>query len=72
MDVFLDVYGANPGSTLSLTRNASPGLGRPRRGVAGASLADGTALQRRFPETPTYPIAVRPNRADDLAASRRT
>jgi len=62
-------YGANPGSTLALSRSAGnnnlvlPGetwpilLSQPER-----------IYQASFPQTPTYPIAVRPSRADSLNA----
>src|SRR6185503_11580443 len=62
-------YGANPGSTLSLTRSAGnnnlvlPGetwpilLSQPER-----------IYQAPFPQTPTYPIGVRSGRQDNLDA----
>jgi Carboxypeptidase regulatory-like domain len=64
--VFTGRFGANPGSTLTLTRNSNipPGatllpapvlLSQPER-----------LFQASFPETPTYPIAVRAGRADSL------
>jgi len=63
---FTGQFGSNPGSTLSLTRNANTA-------AAGALLPapvllsePGRLFQAPFPETPSYPIAVRPDRADDL------
>jgi hypothetical protein len=63
---FTGQFGGNPGSTLTLTRNANTT-------AAGALLPapvllsePGRLFQAPFPETATYPIAVRPNRADDL------
>ena len=66
---FTGIYGPNPGSTLSLTRNANTGTGRPRRDLAGAAARDRIAsIRRRFPTTPTFPIPIRPNRADSINA----
>ena len=60
-------FGANPGSTLSLTRNASTGHRRPRRIMAGAPARDRTGCTTRRSRTaPTFPIALRPNRADNI------
>jgi hypothetical protein len=66
--VFTSVYGGNPGSTLSLTRSAStaeplvpPGQNWP------VLLQERSRLHpASFPERPTYPIAIRANRADDV------
>ena len=64
--VFTGQYGANPGSTLTLTRNANTT-------AAGALLPAPVLLDEPnrlfnapFPNAPQYPIAVRPNRADSL------
>ena len=66
---FTGQYGANPGSTLALTRSAAnnnlvlPGeswpilLSQPER-----------IYQATFPESPTYPIAIRSGRQDSLNA----
>ncbi len=68
LGVFLSQFGANPGPTLSLTRNESTGLvaaGEPWPVL----LRDTSRLYNApFPEKPGYPIAVRPNRADTLEA----
>ncbi len=68
MGVFTGTYGPNPGSTLSLTRSATSAEPLVPAGQSWPVL-----LQERhrlhpasFPETPTYPINARPNRADDL------
>jgi hypothetical protein len=68
MGVFTGLYGSNPGATLSLTRSASSAEPLVPAGQAWPVL-----LQERsriypasFPERPTYPIGIRPNRADDL------
>jgi carboxypeptidase family protein len=62
--VFTALYGGNPGSTLTLTRNANttaPLLPAP------VLLSQPERLdQASFPETATYPIPVRANRADSL------
>jgi hypothetical protein len=68
MGVFTGVFGANPGSTLSLTRSESTGLV-----PAGESWPVLLSQKERlynasFPETPTFPIAIRANRADSISA----
>src|SRR4029453_14010504 len=62
------IYGPNPGSTLSLTRDANTGLVGP--GETWPVLLRDTArlYQAPFPETPTFPIPIRPNRADNINA----
>jgi len=67
MAVFTDTYGANPGSTISLTRNENnqnlvlPGETWP------VLLSQGNRLYNQsFSPTPSYPIALRANRADSL------
>jgi hypothetical protein len=65
---FTGVYGPNPGSTLSLTRNVSTGLVNPGE-TWPVLLRDRDRLyQAPFPESPTYPIPIRPNRADNINA----
>jgi hypothetical protein len=65
--VFTGVYGGNPGATISLTRNASTGLLPP--GTAWPVLLSqrDKLYPAPFPETATYPIALRANRADSPA-----
>jgi Carboxypeptidase regulatory-like domain len=67
---YTDVFGANPGSILSLTRNASTGLVNTAAGEQWpVLLSERSRLYNApFPETPTYPIAIRPNRADSIEA----
>jgi hypothetical protein len=61
-------FGANPGSTLTLTRNSNTGL-VPAGESWPVFLSQRERLyQQSFPETATYPIAIRANRADDLNA----
>jgi len=80
MAVFTGQYGANPGSTLSLTRSEANGLlvpsgsgqtwpvllrdrGRlPDPGPCPAGVINAGCV----PETVSYPIPVRPNRADSV------
>jgi hypothetical protein len=65
---FTGIYGPNPGSTLSLTRDVNTGLVGPG-GRWPVLLRETSRLyQAPFPETPTYPISIRPNRADDISA----
>jgi hypothetical protein len=81
MGVFTGQYGANPGSTLSLTRSEANGLlvpansGQPwpvllrdrsRLPEPGPCPA-GVINAGCIPETVTYPIPVRANRADDVS-----
>ena len=63
MQRFTEQYGSNPGSTLPLTRSVDNGL-----------LPTGINLEQRdqlypapFPTSPSYPIAIRSNRADDVS-----
>jgi hypothetical protein len=65
---FTDVFGPNPGATLPLTRNANTGL-------VGAGESWPVLLRETnrlhpapFSETPSFPIAIRPNRADSIWA----
>jgi hypothetical protein len=68
MGVFTGVFGPNPGSTLSLTRDANTGLVPP--GETWPVLLSQTSrlYPASFPESPTYPIPIRPNRADTIEA----
>src|SRR5262245_55208188 len=65
---FTGIYGPNPGSTLSLTRDANTGLVGP--GESWPVLLRDTArlFNGGFPNTPTFPIPIRPNRADNINA----
>ena len=67
---FTGVYGGNPGSVLTLNRNANSGLvpaGEPWPILLSQTNRLGPAA---FPQTATYPIAVRPNRQDSLNGFR--
>ncbi|MBA3641237.1 MAG: hypothetical protein H0W53_18595, partial [Acidobacteria bacterium] len=68
MSVFTGTYGANPGSTLSLTRSESTGLVNPGESWPVLLSQKDRLSPASFPESPTYPIAVRANRADSLSA----
>jgi len=62
--VFTGLYGGNPGSTLTLTRNANT----PAPLLPAPVLLSETdkLFQSTFPETATYPIQVRAGRQDSL------
>jgi hypothetical protein len=68
MDQFTGVYGANPGTTLSLTRNESTGIVAPGEQWPVFLSQTNRLFNAPFPESPTYPIAVRANRADNMSA----
>lgn len=64
---FTGVYGGNPGATISLTRNANTGL-VPAGETWPVLLSQRDRLYPApFPESPTYPIALRANRADSIS-----
>jgi len=66
MGIFTGQFGANPGSTLSLTRNANTGLVPPGESWPVLLSQTDRLYNAPFPETPTYPIPLRANRADSL------
>jgi hypothetical protein len=80
MAVFTGQYGANPGSTLSLTRSEANGLLVPAnsgetwpvllrdssRLPAPGPCPPGVINAGCIPESPSYPIPVRSNRADSV------
>jgi hypothetical protein len=66
--VFTGVFGLNPGSTLSLTRDAATGLVGPGEQWPVLLRESGRIFNAGFPETPTFPIAIRANRADSINA----
>ena len=68
MGVFTGLYGGNPGSTISLTRNASTGLVPPGESWPVLLSQKDRLYPATYPESPTYPIATRANRADGLNA----
>ena len=63
---FTGIYGPNPGSTLSLTRNATTGLVPPGESWPVLLRQPERLYPAPFPTEPTYPIPVRANRADDI------
>jgi hypothetical protein len=65
---FTGVYGPNPGSSLSLTRDANTGLVRPGESWPVLLRETDRLYQAPFPKTPTYPIPIRPNRAYTINA----
>ena len=65
---FTGIYGPNPGSTLSLTRNASTGIVGPGESWPVLLRQPERLYVAPFPETPTFPIPIRPNRADNINA----
>ena len=68
MGIFTGQFGANPGSTLDLTRNESTGIVGPGESWPVLLSQRSRLFQAPFPETPTFPIAPRPNRADSIEA----
>jgi hypothetical protein len=66
MGVFTGVFGPNPGSTLSLTRGENTGLVPPNQSWPVLLSQRDRLYNAPFPESPTYPIPARPNRADDM------
>jgi hypothetical protein len=65
---FTGVFGPNPGSTLSLTRNVSTGLVPAGESWPVLLRETNRLYPAPFPDTPTFPIAIRPNRADSINA----
>lgn len=65
---FTVIYGPNPGSTLSLTRNANTGIVGPSESWPVLLRETARLYPAPFVETPTFPIAIRPNRADNISA----
>jgi hypothetical protein len=63
---FTGIYGGNPGATISLTRNASTGLVNPGETWPILLSQRDRLYPAPFPESPTYPIQLRANRADSL------
>ena len=68
LGVFTGIYGVNPGSTLSLTRDVNTGLVAPGETWPVLLREPNRLYNAPFPETPSYPIAIRPNRADTITA----
>lgn len=65
--VFTGQFGPNPGATLSLTRDINTGLGQGADAPWPVLARDTSRLfTAPFPETPSYPIRARANRADSI------
>lgn len=65
---FTGIFGPNPGSTLNLTRDANTGL-VPAGETWPLLLAERNRLYPApFPESPSFPIPIRANRADNINA----
>ncbi len=65
---FTGIFGVNPGSTISVTRDANTGLVPPGQSWPVLLRETNRLTTLPLPAPPTYPIAIRPNRADDIAA----
>ena len=69
LGTFIETYGANPGTTLALSRSAATGdLVRPGESWPVLYSEKNRLYDAAFPQSPTYPIAVRPGRADSINA----
>jgi len=68
MSQFTGVFGANPGSTLSLTRDANTGLVGAGESWPVLLSQTNRLYQASFPATPVFPIVSRPDRADTISA----
>jgi len=66
MSQFTGVFGPNPGSVLSLTRDESTGLVPAGESWPVLLSQPGRLYNAPFPESPSYPIALRANRADSI------
>jgi hypothetical protein len=66
LGVFTGAFGANPGSTLSLTRDVNTGLVPPGESWPVLLSQPERLYNAPFPQTPTFPIPIRPNRADSI------
>lgn len=68
LGVFTGIFGPNPGSTLSLTRDVNTGIVGPGESWPVLLREPNRLYNASFPTTPTFPIAIRPNRADSITA----
>jgi hypothetical protein len=66
MGVFTGQFGTNPGSTLDLDRNEDLGLVGPGESWPVLLSQRDRLFTAGFPQTATFPIAIRPERADDI------
>jgi hypothetical protein len=65
---FTGVFGNNPGNTLTVQRNANTGLVPPGESWPVLLSQPNRLYSGTYPTTPTYPIAIRANRADNINA----
>lgn len=68
MNQFTGVFGANPGSTLSLTRDSNTGLVPAGESWPVLFSQTNRLYQAPFSETPVFPILTRADRADNMSA----
>lgn len=68
MGRFTGAFGSNPGSTLSLTRNQNTGLVGPDESWPVLLRERDRLYNAPFSLTPSFPIPIRPNRADNINA----
>ena len=68
MGEFKGTFGANPGSTISLTRSESTGLVPPGETWPVLLSQTDRLYNQAFSPNPSFPIAVRANRADSINA----
>ena len=68
MGQFTNVFGANPGSTITLTRDTNTGLVPDGESWPVLLSQTNRLYNADFNETPVFPILARPNRADSLTA----
>ena len=68
LTIFTGWYGSNAGNSISLTRNANLGLVQPGESWPVLLSQTNRLNPATFNDTPSYPIAIRPSRADSLYA----
>jgi len=68
LGTFTGVFGANPGSTISLTRDVNTGLVPVGESWPVLFSQRNRLSPQAFSESPTFPIVTRPNRVDSLNA----
>lgn len=68
LSTFTGQFGSNPGSTISITRSTNTGLVGPGEEWPVLFSQRDRLRTADFNENPTFPIATRPNRLDDLSA----
>jgi hypothetical protein len=66
INTFIGAYDGNQGATVSLTRDASTGLVGPGESWPVLLQETERLYNAPFPSSPSYPMPIRANRADDL------